>query len=97
MTSKLIADVLRDIEQQESAIGSLTNWPRSDGQAKTADVATGRFCFRHKGFKACSPRSRKVEAIKVHYLAPGRYKVTDKLLLSIRTSIDFSQRPELGV
>jgi hypothetical protein len=39
----------------------------------------------------------KVEAIKVHHLVPGRHEVIDKLLLRVRTSIDFSQGPELGV
>lgn len=48
-------------------------------------------------FKAYPLRSRKVEAIKVHDLVPGRYKVMDKHLLRVRTSIDFSQGPELGV
>ena len=42
-------------------------------------------------------RSRKVEAIKVHHLVPGRYEVMDKLLLRIRTSVDFSEGAELGV
>ncbi len=42
-------------------------------------------------------RSRKVEAIKVHHLVPGRYEVMDKLLLRIQTSVDFSEGAELGV
>jgi hypothetical protein len=42
-------------------------------------------------------RSRKVEAIKVHHLIPGRDKVVDELLLSVGTSVDFSQGAELGV
>jgi hypothetical protein len=70
---------------------------RATGKQKAADLATGRFLLRHKTFKVYRLRSRKVEAIKVHHLVPGRYKVMDKLLLRIRTSIDFSQGPELGV
>jgi hypothetical protein len=42
-------------------------------------------------------RSCKVEAIKVHHLVPGRDEVMDKLLLRIRTSVDFSEGAELGV
>jgi hypothetical protein len=42
-------------------------------------------------------RSRKVEAIKVHHLIPGRDKVVDELLLSVGTSVDFSHDAELGV
>src|ERR1017187_299025 len=52
---------------------------------------------RHKTFKAYPPRSRKVEAIEVHHLVPGRYKIMDKLLLRVRACIDFSQGTELGV
>src|SRR6201999_1188462 len=43
------------------------------------------------------PRSRKIETIKVHHLGPGRYKVMDKFLLCVRTSVDFGQGPELGI
>jgi hypothetical protein len=43
------------------------------------------------------PRSRLVEAIKIHDLTPGRDKVVDELLLRVGTSIDFSQSAELGV
>ena len=50
-----------------------------------------------KTFKAYPPRSRKVEAIKVHHLGPGRHEVLDKLLLRIRASVDLGQSPELGV
>ena len=42
-------------------------------------------------------RSREVEAIEVHHLVPGRYKVMHKLLLRVRACIDFSQGTELGV
>ena len=41
--------------------------------------------------------SRKVEAIKVHHLVPGRDKVVDELHPSIGTSVDFSEGAELGV
>jgi hypothetical protein len=41
--------------------------------------------------------SRKVEAIQVHHLVPGRDKVVDELLHGVGTSIDFSQGAELGV
>jgi len=41
--------------------------------------------------------SRDIEAIKVHDLIPGRYKVMDKLRLPVRTGIDFRQSPDLGV
>ena len=47
--------------------------------------------------QACFPRLRKVETIKVHHLVPGRYKVMDKLLLRVRTSVDFGQGSELGI
>ena len=39
----------------------------------------------------------EVEAIKVHYLVPRRYKVVQKLLLGVLTTIDFRHGPELGV
>ena len=55
------------------------------------------FLPRDKTFKAYPPRSRKVEAIEVHHLGPGRDKVLGKLRLRVRTSIDFRQGPELGV
>ena len=44
---------------------------------------------QHKTFKGYRLGSRKVEAIKVHHLVPSRYKVMDKLLLRVRTCIDF--------
>ena len=42
-------------------------------------------------------RSGEVEAVKVHYLVPHRYKVVQELLLRVLTSVDFRQGPELGV
>ena len=42
-------------------------------------------------------RSGEVEAVKVHYLVPHRYKVVQELLLRVHTSVDFRQGPELGV
>ena len=42
-------------------------------------------------------KSRKVEAIQVHHLVPGRHEVIDKLLLRVQASVDFSQGAELGV
>jgi len=42
-------------------------------------------------------RSGKVEAVKVHYLVPRRYKVVQELLLGVVTSVDLRQGPELGV
>jgi hypothetical protein len=39
----------------------------------------------------------EIETIKVHHFGPGCHEVVDKLLLGIRTSIDFGQCPELGV
>ena len=42
-------------------------------------------------------RSNEVEAVKVHYLVPHRYKVVQEFLLGVLTSIDFRQGPELGV
>src|SRR6059036_739681 len=52
---------------------------------------------RRKTLKAYSPRSRKVEAIDVHHLGPGRDEVLDELRLRIRASVDLRQGPELGV
>ena len=43
------------------------------------------------------PGLRKVETIKVHHLVPSRYKVMDKLLLRVRTSVDFGEGPKLGI
>ena len=40
---------------------------------------------------------RKVEAIQVHHLVPGRNEIVDELLLPIRTAVNFSQGAELGV
>ena len=39
-------------------------------------------------------RSGEVEAVKVHYLVPCRYKVVQELLLGVLTSIDFRDGPE---
>ena len=39
----------------------------------------------------------EVEAVKVHYLVPYRYKVVQEFLLGVLTSVDFRQGPELGV
>jgi hypothetical protein len=47
--------------------------------------------------KAQPSRSREVETIEVHHFVPGRYKVMDKLLLRVRTSVDFGKRTKLGV
>src|SRR5439155_17618269 len=52
---------------------------------------------RRKTLKAYSPRSRKVEAIKVHHLGPGPDEVLDELRLRIRASVDLGQGAELGV
>ena len=42
-------------------------------------------------------RSDEIEAVKVHDLVPRRYKVVHKLLLRVRTCVDFSQGAEFGV
>lgn len=42
-------------------------------------------------------RSGEVETVKVHYFFPHLYKVVQELLLGVLTSVDFRQRPELGV
>ena len=42
-------------------------------------------------------RLRKVEAIKVHHLVPGRDKIVNKFLLRVRASVNFRQGAELGV
>jgi hypothetical protein len=34
-------------------------------------------------------RSGEVEAVKVHYLVPHRYKVVQELFLGVLTSVDF--------
>src|SRR6266545_5508705 len=47
--------------------------------------------------KAYSLRSRKVEAIEVHYLGPRGDEVLDELRLRIRASVDLRQGPEQGV
>ena len=47
--------------------------------------------------RAYSLRSRKVEAIEVHHLGPGRDEVLDELRLRIRASVDLRQGAELGV
>jgi hypothetical protein len=52
---------------------------------------------RYGTLEAELSRSRQVETIEVHHLVPGRYKVMDKLLLRVRTSVDFGKRPKLGV
>src|SRR5438874_5852204 len=52
---------------------------------------------RHETLKAYSLRSRRVEAIEVHHLGPGRDEVLDELRLRIRAPVDFCQTPKLGV
>ncbi len=47
--------------------------------------------------KAFMLQSGKLEAVKVHYLVPHRYKVVQELLLGVLTSVNFCQGPELGV
>src|ERR1700722_17404290 len=44
-----------------------------------------------------SPNSGDVEAIKVHYLGPGRHEVFHKLLLGVRARIDLSEGTQLRV
>jgi len=43
------------------------------------------------------PSSGKVEAIKVHYLIPGRHEVTHECLLRVAARIDFREGSELRV
>jgi len=43
-------------------------------------------CGTRRGWSSGHPRrlgSRQVEAIKIHHLVPGRYEVTDELLLRV--------------
>ena len=47
--------------------------------------------------KKLMPRSGKVKTVKVHDLVPHQDKVLQELLLSILTSVDFNQGPELGI
>jgi hypothetical protein len=55
-------------------------------------------CFEDlQALKTFMLQSGDVEAIKVHHLGPGRHEVLDKLILRVRTSVDLSQSPELGV
>ena len=42
-------------------------------------------------------RSGEVEAVKVHYLVPRRYKVVQEFFLGVLTTIDLRDGPELGV
>ena len=51
----------------------------------------------HKSSKTLMLRSRKVEAIQVNHLIPGRDKVVNELLLRVGTSVNFREGPELGV
>src|SRR5271157_1843666 len=44
-----------------------------------------------------SSSSREVEAIQIHHLVPGRYKVAHELLLSVAARIDFREGAELRV
>ncbi|MGB7568434.1 MAG: hypothetical protein WBM07_11270 [Chitinivibrionales bacterium] len=41
--------------------------------------------------------SRKVKAVRVHHLVPGRYEIPHELLLRVVTCIDFRERTELGI
>ena len=43
------------------------------------------------------PRLCEIKAIQVHDFGPGCHKVMDELLLPIRTAVNFSQGPKLGV
>jgi len=38
-----------------------------------------------------------VESVKVHHLVPRRHKVVQEFLLSVLTSVNFRQCPELGI
>ena len=44
-----------------------------------------------------SSTSAEIEVIQIHHLGPGRHEVADELLLRVRTSIGFSQCPQLGI
>ena len=48
-------------------------------------------------FRIASPRSREVEAIQVHHLAPGRHEVTHEHLLRVRARIKLRKSPKLRV
>ena len=49
------------------------------------------------GLSACPTalKSCQVEAVKVHHLGPSRHKVLHELLFRVRTSVNFSESPEL--
>jgi hypothetical protein len=59
----------------------------------TAGLKLGQTMARLKNCERLS----NVEAIKVHPLFPGRYKVVDELFLRIRTFVHFGQYAELRV
>jgi hypothetical protein len=42
-------------------------------------------------------KSGKIKAVKVHHFAPHLHEVMHELRLSVRTSVDFGKRAELGV
>ena len=50
---------------------------------------------RYRTFTVRPLRSRKVVAIKVHHLVPGRHKVTHERLLRVAARIDFRDGSEL--
>jgi hypothetical protein len=65
--------------------------------AKMKSVFLRSVAANHPSSGLINQRLRKVEAIKVHHLVPGRDKVVDELLFSVGTSVNFNQGTELGV
>lgn len=77
---------------------SLTN---SKINHRTTQIDTDS-CFKGEFQSAlCINKSvlklREVKAVQVHDFVPYCHKVTNELLLRIRTAVDFSESPKLGV
>ena len=83
------------VHQLLTSIAMGVTW--SKFQRMPAPVGRCLNCLQNLSLDPEPIGSPKVEAIQVHHLIPGRYKVMDKLLLGVRTSVDFRQGPELGV
>ncbi len=82
-----IATVRRATSRRKRQVHSASTWSGTTGCQVEAD--------QQEAYEACPLRSRKVEAIQVHHLVPGRHEVIDELLLRVRAPVDFRQGAEL--
>ena len=72
-------------------------WEEESTKGASTSAREERKKGRTKAVRPSSLRSRKVEAIEIHHLAPCRREVAHKRLLGVVACVDFRDGPELRV